>query len=73
MLTLPYKPSIAFLPFQNMNGDIEQDYFFDGIIEDVIAHLSKIPGTFRHRAEVFVPISRHGDGRAQDCCGLGRK
>lgn len=37
------KPSIAVLPFQNMSGDPEQEYFADGIAEDVLTTLSKIP------------------------------
>jgi TolB-like protein/tetratricopeptide (TPR) repeat protein len=41
-LALPDKPSIAVLPFQNMSGDPEQDYFADGISEDLITALSKI-------------------------------
>ena len=40
-LALPDKPSIAVLPFQNMSGDPEQEYFADGIAEDVITQLSK--------------------------------
>lgn len=40
--TLPDKPSIAVLPFQNMSGDPEQEYFADGIAEDIITSLSKI-------------------------------
>jgi adenylate cyclase len=35
-LTLPEKPSIAVLPFQNMSGDPEQDYFADGMVEEII-------------------------------------
>ena len=35
-LALPDKPSIAVLPFQNMSGDSEQQYFADGIVEDII-------------------------------------
>src|SRR4029079_4678980 len=35
-LALPDKPSIAVLPFQNMSGDPEQEYFADGIVEDII-------------------------------------
>ena len=38
---LPDKPSIAVLPFQNMSGDPEQDYFADGIVEDIITALCR--------------------------------
>jgi adenylate cyclase len=41
---LPDKPSIAVLPFQNMSGDPEQDYFCDGLVEDIITTLSKLAG-----------------------------
>jgi adenylate cyclase len=40
-LALPDKPSIAVLPFQNMSGDREQDYFADGMVEDIITALSR--------------------------------
>ena len=39
---LPDKPSIAVLAFQNMSGDAEQEYFADGIVEDIITDLSKL-------------------------------
>jgi adenylate cyclase len=45
-LALPEKPSIAVLPFQNMSGDPEQEFFADGIAEDVITLLSKSRGLF---------------------------
>ena len=45
-LQLPSKPSIAVLPFTNMSGDPEQEYFADGLVEDVITSLSKISGLF---------------------------
>ena len=48
---LPEKPSIAVLPFQNLSGDAEQEYFADGIVEDIITALS------RNRA--FFVISRN--------------
>jgi TolB-like protein len=41
-LSLPDEPSIAVLPFQNMSGDPEQEYFSDGIREDIITALSKL-------------------------------
>jgi TolB-like protein/ankyrin repeat protein/class 3 adenylate cyclase len=43
---LPDKPSIAVLPFTNMSGDPEQEYFADGMTEDLITDLSKIAGLF---------------------------
>ncbi len=45
-LPLPDKPSIAVLPFTNMSGDREQEYFSDGITEDLITALSKLPVLF---------------------------
>ncbi len=45
-LDLPDKPSIAVLPFENMSGDPEQEYFSDGITEDIITELSMISGLF---------------------------
>jgi adenylate cyclase len=41
-LPLPDKPSIAVLPFQNISGDPEQEYFADGMVEEIITALSKI-------------------------------
>jgi adenylate cyclase len=43
---LPDKPSIAVLPFVNMSGEKEQEYFSDGLTEDIINALSKIPSVF---------------------------
>jgi TolB-like protein/class 3 adenylate cyclase len=62
------KPSIAVLPFQNMSGDPEQEYFADGIAEDVLTTLSKIP-------ELMV-IARNSSfvfkGQAKDIREIGR-
>src|SRR5262252_4279689 len=43
---LPSKPSIAVLPFQNLSGDPEQEYFADGMLEDIITGLSRIKWLF---------------------------
>jgi adenylate cyclase len=45
-MALPDKPSIAVLPFQNMSGDPEQDYFADGIVEEITTSLSRIRWLF---------------------------
>jgi len=68
-LTLPDKPSIAVLPFQNMSGDSEQDYFADGIVEEIITALSR----FR---QLFV-IARNSSfaykGKSPDIRQVGRE
>ena len=43
-LPLPNMPSIAVLPFTNMSGDVQQEYFSDGITDDLITSLSRLPG-----------------------------
>lgn len=45
-LTLPDKPSIAVLPFQNLSGDPKQEYFGNGVVEDIISALSRIRWLF---------------------------
>jgi adenylate cyclase len=45
-LPLPHKPSIAVLPFANMSGDPEQEYFADGMVEEIITALSRIRWLF---------------------------
>jgi adenylate cyclase len=53
-LALPDKPSIAVLAFQNMSGDTEQDFFADGIAEEIITAMSKAHWlfvTFRRPAD----------------------
>ncbi len=44
--SLPDKPSIAILPFQNMSGESEQEYFADGMVEEIITALSRFGGLF---------------------------
>jgi adenylate cyclase len=67
-LPLPDKPSIAVLPFDNMSGDGEQEYFSDGIAEDIITALSRYPSLF--------VIARNSSftykGRAVDVKQVGR-
>jgi adenylate cyclase len=46
LLPLPDKPSIAVLPFENMSGDPEQEYFTDGMVEDIITALSRFKALF---------------------------
>ena len=69
ILALPDKPSIAVLPFQNMSGDPEQDYFADGIVEDIITALS--------RAHWLFVIARNSSftykGKAVDVKTVGRE
>jgi TolB-like protein len=68
-LTLPEKPSVAVLPFQNMSDDPKQDYFADGVVEEIITALSR----FR---QLFV-IARNSSftykGRAVDVKQVGRE
>jgi adenylate cyclase len=46
VLPLPDKPSVAVLPFTNMSGDPEQEYFSDGVAEDIITALSRSRALF---------------------------
>jgi TolB-like protein len=68
-LTLPDKPSIAILPFTNLSSDPEQDYFADGMVEEIITVLS-------HFRQLFV-IARNSSftykGRAVDVKQIGRE
>jgi adenylate cyclase len=45
-LALPDKPSIAVLPFSNMSADADQEYFCDGVSEDIITELSRFRSLF---------------------------
>jgi TolB-like protein/Flp pilus assembly protein TadD len=68
-LAVPDKPSVAVLPFTNMSGDPEQDYFSDGITEDIITELSRFGLLFviaRNSSFVF-------RGAAVDVSEVGRK
>ncbi len=68
-LALPDKPSIAVLPFQNLSGDPEQEYFADGLVEDIITALSRFKSLF--------VIARNSSftykGRAVDIRQVGRE
>ncbi len=66
---LPHKPSIAVLPFSNLSGDPGQEYFAEGMVEDIIAGLSRIKWLFvaaRHSSFVY-------KGRAVDVKQIGRE
>jgi TolB-like protein/Flp pilus assembly protein TadD len=69
VLALPDKPSIAVLPFQNLSGDATQDYFADGMVEDIITGLS--------RSKLLFVISRSSSftykDRAVDAKQVGRE
>jgi TolB-like protein/class 3 adenylate cyclase len=69
ILTLPDKPSIAVLPFQNMSGDPEQEYFADGMVEDIITALSR----FRSLFVIARNSSFTYKGRAVDVKQVGRE
>jgi adenylate cyclase len=68
-LPLPDRPSIAVLPFQNMSGDPEQEYFADGMVEEIITALSRVRWLF--------VIARNSSftykGRAVDVKQVGRE
>jgi TolB-like protein/class 3 adenylate cyclase len=68
-LVLPDRPSIAVLPFQNMSGDQEQEYFADGMVEDIITGLS--------RSKLLFVIARNSTftykGKAVDIRQVGRE
>jgi adenylate cyclase len=68
-LALPDKPSIGVLPFTNLSGDPEQEYFSDGMTEDLITDLSKLSGLFViARSSVFTY-----KGKAVDVGEVSRK
>jgi adenylate cyclase len=63
-LALPDKPSIAVLPFQNMSGDPEQEYFADGMVEEIITALSRVGWFFViARNSSFAYKGKHVDVR----------
>jgi TolB-like protein len=45
-LPLPEKPSLAVLPFQNLTGDVEQEYFVDGMVEEITTAIARLPWLF---------------------------
>jgi adenylate cyclase len=62
---LPDKPSIAVLPFTNMSGDSEQEYFADGVVEDIITALSRFKWLFViARNSSFTYKGRAGESRS---------
>jgi TolB-like protein len=55
-LPLPDKPSIAVLPFQNMSGDPEQEYFADGVVSDIIYRPVALQDAVRDRTKLLVRL-----------------
>jgi adenylate cyclase len=68
-LVLPDKPSIAVLPFRNMSGDPEQEYFADGVVEEIITALSR----FRYLFVIARNSSFTYKGRSLDVKQIGRE
>jgi TolB-like protein len=68
-LALPDEPSIAVLPFMNLSGDPEQEYFADGVVDDIISALSRIRWLF----VVARNSSFTYEGRAVDVKQVGRE
>src|SRR5262249_10224634 len=69
LLPLPDKPSIAVLPFENMSGDPEQEYFADGMVEEIITALSRFKSLFviaRNSSFIY-------KGKAVDIKEIGRE
>ncbi len=68
-LSLPDKPSLAVLPFTNLSGDLEQEYFADGVVDDIISALSRV--------RAFFVIARNSSftykGNAVDIKQVGRE
>src|SRR5262249_61619205 len=62
-LTIPDGPSIAALPFANLSGDPEQDYFADGLVEDIISALSRISWLFVVARNSSFAYQRHAAQR----------
>jgi TolB-like protein/Tfp pilus assembly protein PilF len=72
---LPDKPSIAVLPFANLSGDPEQEYFTDGMVEEIITALARIPWLFVIAASLSFTYKRQAVdvrriGRELDVCYL---
>src|SRR5207245_9680431 len=65
------KPSVAVLPFENMSGDAGQEYFSDGITEDLITGLSKLSGLFVIARNSVVAYKGKALKPAQVIRGLG--
>ena len=68
-LALPDKPSIAVLPFANMSGDPEQEYFADGMVEEIITAISRIRWLF----VIARNSSFNYKGRTVDVKRIGRE
>jgi len=77
-LALPDKPSIAILPFANLSSDPEQDYFADGVVDDITTALSRFKSLFviaRNSSFTYkgraVELSKSGESLASAMCWKG--
>src|SRR5262249_34025103 len=73
VLALPEKPSLVVLPFQNMTGDTDQEYFVDGMVEGITTAISRVPWLFvisRNSAFTYVGRISFSAARKNDLSGI---
>ena len=71
-LALPDKPSIAVLPFQNMSGDPEQEYFADGMVEEIMTAIARLPWLFVIARNSAFTDKEQAGRREAGGAGIGR-
>jgi DNA-binding winged helix-turn-helix (wHTH) protein len=69
---LPDKPSLAVLPFQNMSGDLEQEYFVDGMVEEITTANRAAVVALRHRPQFGLHLQGQAGRREAGGAGAGR-
>jgi adenylate cyclase len=71
VLALPTGPSIAVLPFSNLSGDPKEEYFADGITEEIITQLTQFREALRDRPQLGFPVQGQGGGHQADRSRIG--